>query len=174
MMLRRKEKQKARLSKVIDERIAYLVIGATAIIGFSVVSASLWGLSSQIGRLVEMQSISPLEKKSVSNTPVILKADSRLLTVKLKINSKKQRIFDGEAEVPQEISIFEMLNEIKDTNELDIEYQATNNKTVIKSINGVETGQGYALSYYINGEEVQGDIKDIKVKAGDMVEIITL
>lgn len=158
------------LTNDINNKISYGIILAVVIIGFAVIGASAWSLNSQMDRLINTRNVSFSSVKCKSGRC----KTEKLLTVKIKVDGKKQRIFDGENENLDKISILEALEEIKETKGLEFDYETRGDSVVVKNINGIEVNNNNNLIYYLNGKPVTSDIKKVEVSAGDLVEIVTL
>lgn len=168
--MKKKKNSKFCLTNDINNKISYGIILAVVIIGFAVIGASAWSLNSQMDRLINIRSVSFSSVKCKSSRC----KTEKLLTVKIKVDGKKQRIFDGENENPDKISILEALDEIKETKGLEFDYETRGDSVVVKNINGIEVNNNNNLIYYLNGKPITGDIKKVEVSAGDLVEIVTL
>lgn len=158
----------------IDNRLSYSLIFIIIIAGFILISFSLKSLRLQIERLIDLQN-QELKVSTENKEPSSIKNKDKMLTVKVKVDAKKQRVFDGEIDDSGKISIVEALSDIKEARGLGFNYNQDNNKTTIKEINGVEIKDGnYNLRYYINGFETSNDPAQVQVGAGDTVEITAL
>lgn len=182
-MVKKKQEKTSFCECQFDARKIFLITIAITVIGFVIITAILLSLNIKIDELMNIHnkySYNPASFKKSAKTdaaqslkPTLEKKDN-VLTVRIKADHKPNRIFEGESDQNEKTPLLDVLSEIKDVKGLQIEYETAGNKTVIKTIDGIDVKNTYKLEYYVNGQLVTKDLNNTKVGIGDMVEIVTL
>jgi len=193
-----KKQQKTNAWKY-DMRTIFLATMATLVIGFVIMITLLFSLNMRIDQMMELQGRynynSTSAKKSTGSTSITTSASKsstttkksvaedfksalerkgNVLTVRIQVDHKPDRIFEGESEQKEKMPLLEVLGEIEKAKGLHVEYETVGNQTIVKAIDGIDVKNTYTLEYFVNGQLVTGDLNRAKVGVGDIVEIVTL
>lgn len=168
--MKNKKKTQIGFYRIINNKVAYSVVVLATVISLIIINVSLWSLYVQIEKLVTLETGISFDLKSNSLENI----DKEKLTVKITLSNKQTRIFDGITEQPQKISLLDALKEISDTKNFTLFYEQKEGRTLLKKFDNIELDKNIALHYYVNGQEIQDDITQIKIGIGDIAEIKTL
>lgn len=193
-MVTKKKQEKTNFCGQWDMRKIFLATMAVLVIGFVIMISLLWFLNMRMDQMMEIQSRynynsvsfkktrnntdsptnSATKTSSVKNLKSALERKGNVLTVRVQVDHKPNRIFEGESEQKDKIPLLEVLGEIEEAKGLLIEYETVGNQTIVKAIDGIDVKNAYKLEYYVNGQLVTEDLSRAKVGVGDLVEIVTL
>lgn len=160
----------------ISNKVAYSVISAALLIGLILVLSSLLSLFIQINILMRVSGQDFIvEESETGESSYEGESSDNVLTVKVKANGNKQRVFYGDSEDTAKMSLLDILDEINTAQGLTIDYSEdlSSGKKTIKNIDGVDVTNHYELTYYINGRQTPKDPSVIKAGIGDVVELKT-
>lgn len=187
-----KKQQKANFGEY-DMRTIFLATMAILTVGFVIMITLLVSLNMRIDEMMEIQgrynfnsvnlkkttngtspSSSATKAGSAEKFKSTLERKGNVLTVRVQVDHKPNRIFEGQSEQNEKMPLLEVLDEIEEAKGLHVEYETAGNQTVVKAIDGIDVKTAYKLEYYVNGQLVTEDLNRAKVGVGDVVEIVTL
>lgn len=176
-----------------DIKTIFLATMAILTVGFVIMITLLVSLNMRIDEIMEIQrrynlnsvSLKKTTNSTSSNSSAIktgaaekfkstLERKGNVLTVRIQVDHKPNRIFEGQSDQNEKMLLLEVLDEIEEAKGLHIKYETIGNQTIVKAIDGIDVKNDYKLEYYVNGQLVTEDLNRAKVGVGDVVEIVTL